>query len=371
MQASALAYKIAFSLLRGMNATTAGEMLRRLGSPEEFFGLDTRSLRSRMGVKSDLADSAYRSSLLETAVREAEFIADNNVRTSFFTDPDYPRRLRECADSPVMLYSLGNGCHDPLRSIAIVGTRHATSFGTNFVGELVRAIKEQIGDVTIVSGLAYGIDIAAHRAALQYGLPTTAVVAHGLRMIYPADHRGEAARIVKAGGSVVTEYISSASPNRGAFLARNRIVAGLADAVIVVESDSRGGALCTARIGMEYNREVFAVPGRPCDTYSRGCNSLIANNAAQMLTDADELIQAMGWPRRTDKARQTELFKPMSPLHQRIVDHLRQHPDATVNELVVQLGIPFASLSSTLFEMEMADLIITLPGGRYGVISKN
>lgn len=369
MPVTELTYRIAFSLLRGMNRTTASELLRRLGTPEEFFRMEQRSLQSHLGVKSDVADSAYRQSLLDVAAKEVEFITDNNIHVSFFTDDDYPQRLRDCSDSPVMLYSLGHNVPAPARSIAIVGTRHATAFGTNFVDTLVRGISELAGEVTIVSGLAYGIDIAAHRAALHCGLPTVAVVAHGLRMIYPSDHRSDAARIVKAGGAVTTEYVSTVTPNRGAFLARNRIIAGMADAVIVVESDTRGGALCTARIAQDYNREVFAVPGRPCDTFSRGCNSLIARNAAQILTDADELINALGWPRLTSEPQQTELFKPVSPLHQRIVDHLRQHPDATVNELVVQLGIPFASLSSTLFEMEMADLIITLPGGRYGVIA--
>lgn len=369
MPVTDLTYRIAFSQLRGINRTTAAELLRRIGSPEAFFSLEQHSLQSHLGVKSDVADSSYRQSLLATAAKEAEFIADNNIQVSFFTDDNYPERLSDCPDSPVMLYSLGHNAPAPPRSIAIVGTRHATAFGTKFVDDLVRGISEQVGEVTIVSGLAYGIDIAAHRAALQYGLPTVAVVAHGLRMIYPADHRSDAARIVKDGGAVTTEYISTVTPNRGAFLARNRIIAGLADAIIVVESDTRGGALCTARIGQQYNREVFAVPGRPCDTYSRGCNNLIARNAAQILCDADELINALGWLRLTSDPRQTELFKPISPLHQRIVDHLRQHPDATVNELVVQLGIPFATLSSTLFEMEMADLIITLPGGKYGVIA--
>lgn len=369
MDANRLIYQLAFSMLRGINATIAAELLQRVGSPEAFFTLDHRTLMSKIGLRSDLADDSYRQQLLALAAKESEFISASNVHTCFFTDSDYPERLRNCPDAPVLLYSLGKGKLDPVRSIAIVGTRHATAFGASFVADLVRDIKEKVGEVTIVSGLAYGIDIAAHRAAIECGLPTLAVVAHGLKMIYPADHRADAARIAKSDGAVITEYISTAGPNRGAFLARNRIVAGLSDAVIVVESDTRGGALCTARIGLEYNREVFAVPGRPCDTYSRGCNNLILVNSAQMLTNADQLIDALGWIRLQQQPRQTQLFKPVAPMHQKIIDHLRQNPDATVNDMVVQLQMPFATLSSTLFEMEMADLILTLPGGKYGVIS--
>ncbi|MDE6131104.1 MAG: DNA-processing protein DprA [Muribaculaceae bacterium] len=368
MDANETTYRLAFSMLRGINTGTAAELLRRIGTPEAFFTLDSQALQGKLGVRADIADDSYRSRLVALAVKELDFIRDNNISTSFFNDSDYPARLRECPDAPVILYKTGTAALDPPRSIAIVGTRHATAFGTAFVSELVQGIKEIAGDVTIISGLAYGIDIAAHRAALQCGLPTLAVVAHGLKMIYPAEHRSDAARIAKNGGAVVTEYISTASPNRGAFLARNRIVAGLADAVIVVESDSRGGALCTARIASEYNREVFAVPGRPCDTYSRGCNRLITNNAARMLTDAAQLVDALGWP-QCSQPQQTELFRPLAPLHQKIIDHLRLYPESTVNELAVHFGMPFASLSSTLFEMEMADLILTLPGGRIGVIS--
>ncbi|MDE6098039.1 MAG: DNA-processing protein DprA [Muribaculaceae bacterium] len=368
MQVTDTTYKIAFSMLRGINASTAHELLRRIGSPQAFFSLDAHSLQSSIGMKAEIADETYRRRLLAAAQDEETFLADNNISMRFLTDDEYPQRLRDCSDAPVALYSLGDGQPDTPRSIAIVGTRHATPFGTAFVADLIKNIKDQVGEVTVISGLAYGIDIAAHRAALQNNMPTIAVVAHGLKMIYPADHRGEAARIVKAHGAVVTEYTSATTPNRGAFLARNRIIAGLADAVIVVESDIRGGAMCTARIASDYNREVFAVPGRPCDTYSRGCNRLIADNAAQILTDASSLADLMGWP-KTEQCTQTELFRPVSPQHRKIIDHLRKNPDATVNDLVVQLGMPFASLSSTLFEMEMADLILTLPGGRYGVIS--
>ena len=369
MQYTDATYKIAFSMLRGINAANATELLRRLGSPEEFFRLDSRTLRNLVGVNTAIVDDGYRRNLLETAAREVRFITDSNVNISFIGDSGYPARLHDCPDAPALLYSLGKGRLDTPRSIAIVGTRHATAFGTNFAAEIVRKLKEMVGEVTIVSGLAYGIDIAAHRAALQCGLPTLAVVAHGLQTIYPADHRGEAARIVREGGAIITEYPSGTGPNRGAFLARNRIVAALADAVIVVESDTRGGAMSTARIAAEYNREVFAVPGRPCDTYSRGCNHLISGNSAQMLTDSAQIVEALGWPALEEAPRQAELFKPVSALHQRILNHLRQHPDATVNQLVVQLGMPFATLSATLFEMEMADLILTLPGGRYGVIA--
>lgn len=252
-----------------------------------------------------------------------------------------------------------------------MGTRHATSHGLAFTRDLVRTLAEKAGQVTIVSGLAYGVDIAAHRAALEHGLPTVSVVAHGLKMIYPADHRQDAQRIIRSGGALVTEYLSGARPNRGSFLARNRIIAALADAVVVVESDYRGGSMSTARRGAEYNREVFAMPGYPSALYSRGCNDLIARNVAQILCSPEQLIDSMNWQNAASAqtVRQMSLFTELTPEQQRIVDHLRRQPDHTVNEMSAALQIPFAKLSATLFDLEMCDVLATRPGGRYAIIA--
>jgi DNA processing protein len=253
--------------------------------------------------------------------------------------------------------------------IAIVGTRHATAYGVEFVNRLVKNLAEQLDDLVIVSGLAYGIDIAAHRAALTEGVPTAAVLAHGLNTIYPADHRSAAKRIIGEGGMLITEYKSSSATHKGNFLARNRIVAGLCDAVIVVESDSRGGAMSTARIADAYNREVMAVPGRVSDTYSRGCNELIANRTASIIRDAEDVMNIMGWSAKPKAGTQKEMFADITPTEQKIIDYISANPDATVNEICVGLSMPYSQLSSELFEMEMKDQIIVLPGGKYGVIA--
>ncbi|MDE5555469.1 MAG: DNA-processing protein DprA [Muribaculaceae bacterium] len=251
--------------------------------------------------------------------------------------------------------------------MAIVGTRHATPYGLDFVNHFVAELAERLDNLIVVSGLAYGIDVAAHRAALDNNVPTVAVVAHGLNTIYPADHRSTAAKIVNSGGAIVTEYTSDATIHRSNFLARNRIVAGLSDAVIVVESDIKGGALATARIAAAYNREVFAVPGRTTDTYSRGCNDLIASQSASIIRSADDLIETLNWTSRPKEFTQHELAFDMTPEQKSIADYITSHPDHTVNDICIGLGIPFSQLSAMLFEMEMSDMLITLPGGRYAV----
>ncbi len=309
---------------------------------------------------------AERRRMLDLAEREVEFVGKNSVCTSFFEDVAFPTRLAMCDDAPAMLYSLGSCNLNARHSVAIVGTRNATPYGSNITRHLVEDLSHALDSLIIVSGLAYGIDVQAHRAALQFGVPTVAVVAHGLQTIYPADHRDVASRMVRSGGAIVTEYLSSAPVHRGNFLARNRIVAGLCDALIVVESDNRGGALVTANLAGAYNREVCAVPGRATDRYSRGCNGLIATRRASMIRDAADLIDLMGWTPRPQEGEQGSFdFGELSPKFKVIVDHLRQHPDHTINDMAAALAIPFPTLSATIMEMELDDILVALPGGTF------
>lgn len=360
--------QIAFSLIRGINIGTATEIIRRCGSIEAYFESDTAVLLS-CGLRHEIADSDYRQMLLQDAEQELSFVNDSRTHALMFDMPEFPQRMLQCADAPVLLYRFGEADLNTPRSIAIVGTRHATAMGCQFTRQLITALSEHVGPVTIVSGLAYGIDIAAHRAALGAGMPTVAVVGHGLRTIYPADHRSDAKHIIRQGGALCTEYTSGQRPNKGSFLARNRIIASMTDATIIVESDYRGGAMATARMASAYGREVFAMPGYPQSTYSRGCNRLIANHTAAILADADQLAEALGWQlKQQPGSRQSTLFTELDPVHRRVIDQLRAHPDSTVNDLTIALDMPYATLSSVLFEMEMTDLITSLPGGRYGVI---
>lgn len=265
-----------------------------------------------------------------------------------------------------MLYGCGDCGLNRSVVISIVGTRHATPYGVDFVDHLVKDLAAELEDVVIVSGLAYGIDAAAHKAALKNDVATVAVLAHGLNMIYPASHRGLAADIVHKGGMLVTDYTSVDKVHKGNFLARNRIVAGLADCTLVVESASKGGALVTARIASDYGREVFAVPGRTSDPYSAGCLKLIASNVASLVTDADSLIDACRWVRKARKEGvQKQLFNEPTPLEKDIMNHIIACPDATTGEMSVNLNIPVGTLMALLIDMEFRDLIISVPGGRY------
>ena len=253
---------------------------------------------------------------------------------------------------------------DSAHTVGIVGTRHATHYGIDFTRRLVADLARMIPGVCIVSGLAYGIDVTAHQAALDASAPTVGVLAHGLNMIYPAEHRSVAAKMVERGGALVTEYPSSSKIYKQNFLKRNRIVAALSDALVVVESDYRGGSLSTARIASLYNRDVFALPGRITDTYSRGTNSLIANSTAAVITSAEDLVKQMGWAASV-APEQPRLFTPLAPELQQLLDYIAANPQATANDLCVRLGISYATLSDRLFRLEMEEAITTLPGGRF------
>lgn len=366
----ALEARIAFSLLNGINLSTGRELLRRVGSPEAVFGMSEQAVASAIGRPGGIARAEVRGQAVRRAAAEAAFVRSNNVRAMFFTDETYPRRLLDCDDAPAMVYALGDTALDSMRTVAVVGTRHCTPYGLEFTRRLVEGLAERYGrDIAVISGLAYGVDVAAHRAALKAGLPTVGVMANPLNTVYPAEHRDVAVRMVREGGMLMSEYSSDTRVHRGFFLARNRIVAGLADAVVVVESDTRGGAMATARIASAYGRELFAAPGRATDTYSRGCLDLLARRMASVVRDADDIAEALGW-QPSEEGTQQQLLLELNPVQQSVVDHLRRHPEATVNELCVTLGMSYASLSSMLFELEMSDVIMTVPGGRYAVLDR-
>ncbi len=369
-----LTYQIAMASYRNMTRGTVAQFSARGISPEMFFCREASTLSAITGIKATFFDSARRDACLRNAEMETAFVNDNKIRAMFADYDGYPQRLRECDDAPAMLYTLGEAQLDSPHVISIVGTRHATAYGMDFTTRLVKDLASALGpkNLLIVSGLAYGIDVTAHRAALTEKVPTVAVLAHGLNTLYPADHRATATQIIREGGALITEYCSSDSIHRGNFLARNRIVAGMADVTVVVESDIKGGALATARMASAYNREVMAMPGRVSDTYSRGCNALIASNIALMLRDAGDLIDALGWQaRHSSEGTQTEMKLELNEEQQAVLDMIKKRPEATVNEMCVALGLPYSRLSSILFEMEMDDLIIPVPGGHYTTSSKN
>ena len=366
---SDLVHKLAFSRLHGMNVSLGESILSRIGGdPQQFFSMTASQLAAVMGFDSKLFADDMRSRALREAGQEEAFVRANGITTHFFTGDNsgYPVRLRECDDAPSMIYALGECNLDGTCMIGIVGTRHATAYGTAFTDRLVTELANTLAErPVIVSGLAYGIDVAAHRAALAAGLPTVAVLAHGLNTIYPAAHRSYAAEIVKSDGALVTEYASSDAVHRGNFLARNRIVAGMCDCIVVVESDLKGGALVTARLANDYNREVFALPGRVNDRYSRGCNNLIARNMARIVSDINDIADTMNWKRKTVEGLQQELFSELDPVEQRIVDALMQAGEMRLSELQMSLNEQTHRLMGLLIDMELRGLVVSIPGNRY------
>lgn len=370
-QSDELLYEIAFAGYRNINLGTARHFGELGISPVDFFVKPATTLAAQCGVKASFFDDSKRNEALEFARRELDFVSSSKVRAIYYTSEEYPQRLAECDDAPAMLYLAGDVTAASLpRCIAIVGTRHSTSYGADFTRRLVADLAQAVDNILVISGLAYGIDIVAHRAALDNGVATAAILAHGLNTIYPADHRQDARKIIASGGFVASEYRTSDHIHRGNFLARNRLVAALSDVTVVVESDLKGGAMTTARFAGEYNREVMAVPGRINDTYSRGCNELIASNRASIIRDAGDLIRAMQWTVKPKSGDQSELKFEIPPQCAAVLNQLAKRPEATINDLCVALDMPFAQLSALLFEMEIDDYIIALPGGRYTLPSK-
>ncbi len=307
---------------------------------------------------------------MQRAQQEAEWIDAHGIRVWTLTDDDYPYRLRQCPDRPFILFSKGNVHPSDGHIVSIVGTRRPTEHGRELTEALVRGLAERLEKVTIVSGGAYGIDIAAHRAAIKYGIPTIIVPAHGLDRIYPYRHRPEAIASLEKGG-LLTEHHSGVEPLAPYFVQRNRIVAGLADAVVVVESQEKGGSLITARMAMDYNRELFAFPGRPDDITSRGCNKLIRRQMAQLINDADELIDAMSWPTRNAPAQpvQTQmvgLLDDLTPRQQTILQKIQEADEGMhINLIVMETELPYGDVASDLTMLELQGLVKSLPGGIY------
>lgn len=363
-----LAYKIAFASLRGINAALAAEILSRIGSEEAFFHATPAQLGAVMGCRNRLMDADYRRKLLDEAHRETDFIAANSIHAVYYTDDDYPQLLTHCDDAPLMLYTIGDASLNAPHTISVVGTRHVTPYGLDFTDKLVQGLAERVsGGATVVSGLAYGVDVAAHKAALRHGLPTIGVLAHGLNTIYPAVHRSVAAEMVRQGGALITDYRSVDAVHKGNFLARNRIVAGMSHCLVVVESARKGGAMVTAKIASGYCRDVFALPGRTSDTYSQGCNRLISLCVAKLVQDVDELIEDMGWPetKRDTAADQQVLFEPLTPDQEAVAQYLGHHGEAQLNRLSIDLDIPVGRLMSALIELEFRGAVIAYPGGTY------
>ena len=308
---------------------------------------------------------------LKRAEEELEFCRKGKIRCLGLNDEDYPQRLKDCNDAPVLLYYRGSANLNSQHIVSMVGTRQITNYGKDLCRSFVRDLKQVCPDALVVSGLAYGVDVNCHRAALEQGLETVGVLAHGLDQIYPRHHRETAKQMVDQGG-LLTEYMSNTIIDKRNFVQRNRIVAGVSDAVIVVESATKGGSLITAEIAQSYNRQVWAFPGRVFDTYSSGCNMLIFKNKASLLTNAEDFCLEMGWTddvqhqKQLSEGIQQELFADdYSAEEQAVLQVLARDDSKQINVLAVETNIAIGELSSLLFSLEMKGAVQSLVGGRY------
>ena len=362
-------YQIALTMLPNVGDVLAKNLIAYCGSPEAVFKTSKSKLEKIPMVGKERAEGIANADVLKEAEKELKFVADYKIKTLFFTDTDYPQRLKNCNDSPVLLYYKGNADLNAEKIVAIVGTRNITAYGKEMTKKLVAELSAQ--DILIVSGLAYGIDITSHNAALEHNLKTVGVLAHGLNTIYPAQHKPVAKKMVEQGG-LLTEYTSSHEMHPSNFPNRNRIVAGISDAIVVVESAIKGGAVLTANIANSYNKDVFACPGKTTDKLSAGCNFLIKTFKAKMIESADDLLMEMNWVQKEQngksKKQQRQLALTLNEEEQKIYNALNEKSELAIDELASHTEMNASSLASTLLEMEMNSILVSLPGKRYKLV---
>jgi DNA processing protein len=361
-----LLHQIALSLVPHVGAVTAKTLVQYCGSAEAVFQSRKATLLKIPGIGAVVADQIKSEIPLLRAEKELQFLSANGVKALFFTDPLYPFRLRQCYDCPAILFFKGSSLDllNADRLVGIVGTRQPTEYGKALCEEFVEGLLAY--KVVVISGLAYGVDITAHRKATQLGMPNIGVLGHGLGSIYPSEHRNVAAKMIEQGG-LLTEYISEIKPDREHFPMRNRIIAGMVDALLVVETASSGGSMITADLARQYARDIFAVPGRVRDPKSAGCNLLIKNDVARLVESAEEIALSMRWDDSNPVKRgiQTALLLDLSPEEQAVLDHVRAKPEIAIDTLVHALELPPGVVATHILNLEFKGIIRTLPGKRY------
>ena len=367
-------YAMALTRISNFNFQQALELYRTVGSAQLLY-------EHRHDIGDILQDCSPR---LKEAIKdwnepmkradfELNYMREHQIRAITLNDDDYPQRLRECADAPIVLYYKGNADLNQAKIICIVGTRQCTQYGQDLIRRFMADLRTRCPEVLIVSGLAYGIDINAHRQALTQGYPTIGVLAHGLDQIYPYHHRDTAAEMLNHGG-LLTEFMTQTNADKPNFVRRNRIVAGLSDACIVVESKSKGGGLITAEIAQSYDRSVFAFPGAIGMLCSEGCNNLIRDNVAALISNADDFMRAMSWLDESKRQQalsdgiERNLFPDLSPDETKVVCLLQQTNDLQLNILSVKSAIPIGKLTALLFNLEMKGVVKPLAGGMYHLL---
>lgn len=364
-----LVYQLALCIVPNVGDVHNKILIGHFGDARSIFRAKKQDLERIEGIGSVRARSIKEFNDFKTAEDEVKFIEKYKIKAFFLTDPGYPKRLLQCYDSPTVVFYKGDANLNASRMIAIVGTRNNTEYGKQFTEKLVKDLKDQ--DVIVVSGLAYGIDAIAHKAAMKYHIPTIGVVGHGLDTIYPADHASMAKDMIKSGGGIFSEFFSKTKPDKHNFPLRNRIVAGLTDATVTVETDIKGGSMITAKLADAYNRDVFAVPGRSIDKKSSGCNHLIRMNKAILLTDAEELVDVMGWNNHRQeykKKNQRELFIELSAEEQVVMQILQEKESAHIDEINQGSGLTSSAVAAAILSLELQNIVQSLPGKMYKLL---
>jgi DNA processing protein len=358
-----LLQKIALTKIPKVGPVTARNLISYCGSVEAVFKTPPKELRKIPGIGEQLARYVHSPDPLRLAEAEINQLNKNQIQVLFFLDDNYPTRLRAFPDSPLLLYLQGNADLNTEKIVSIVGTRQPSSHGLAFCEEFITQLKEY--QPLIVSGLAYGIDICAHRKALEVGLPTLGVVAHGLEHLYPPSHRSYAQKM-KTQGGVLTEYGYSTTAEKEFFPMRNRIIAGLCDALLVVETNTYGGSMITAQFANDYNKDVFAVPGRPKDQLSAGCNELIKNHQAHLIESAAELVAMLRWDAGIPpQGIQQELFRELDTEEKNIVDLLHHNDEKGIDALTIEARKSHSEIAALLLQLEFKGVVRALPGKRY------
>jgi DNA processing protein len=358
-----IVHQIGLTLIPGVGQATAKHLLAYFGSAEAVFEATVSELINVQGVGVAIANHIVSGQVFHQAEAESRYIEKHDIKVLFYTAADYPQRLKECGDAPVLLYYKGNADLNHARMLSVVGTRMATAYGKQLCMELAETLKPY--GVLVVSGLAYGIDIAAHRESLRQNIPTVGVLGHGLDRIYPYHHKQIAQEMLERGG-LLSEFPINTMPDRENFPKRNRIIAGLTDATLVVEATIKGGALITAELANSYHRDVYAFPGRVNDPYSQGCNFMIKTNRAALINAPKDLLYYMGWDdvKPQQELVQRQLPFGLSPEEARVMDILKAAP-LLIDELALKADIPQGKLAIHLLNLEMQGLLLSMPGKQY------
>lgn len=356
-------FKIALSQLHGIGPSRASQLIAKMGSINDLFAKNNREIYLQTGIAKSILDHMNRENALLFAEKQMAFNLKNSITTHFFLDRDYPRRLKQCQDMPIVLYSKGKMDLNNRKIVSIVGTRNQTEYGYKVLKELINTF---IGnDILVVSGLAYGVDISAHRFCIDNTIQTAAVLGHGLDRIYPFRHKKTAIEMMEFGG-LITEFGINTNPDRMNFPMRNRIVAGLADATIVIESKAKGGSMITAELANDYNRDVFAYPGDVDKPYSEGCNQLIRGQKAHLITNGNEFLNFMNWKEeRIQPSPQRILFEEFSDEEKIVLEILQQNKELHMDVISFKSNLSASKMNVILFNLEMKNAVAQLSGRRY------